>query len=248
VGAELDGSAANYGGLNLAAQIFGPERNKAVEIGTKWELFDKRLLVTGALFQTTKDNAREIVGTQVTANAAYRVQGIDLEVAGKITDRWSIIGGLVLMNTKVTNSSVLTNVGLPLANIAHQSFSLLTKYDVTDMFTVGGQAIYRSRVYGGSLLAANGGTAIAAIGTSTNTIGVPAPSAANPFLNIPTVLPSYWRFDAFAEAKIGPNFNLKAGVINMFNRTYYDAFYQSAAPFALIAPGRSFYLEARAKF
>ena len=40
-------------------QIFGPEKNKAIELGTKWELFDRHLLVTGALFQTKKDNARE---------------------------------------------------------------------------------------------------------------------------------------------------------------------------------------------
>jgi len=245
VGAELDGTTAQYGGLNAAAAIFSPERNKAIEVGTKWELFDKRLLVTGALFQTTKENAREILGTgaaaQVVAGAAYQVRGIDLEVAGKITDRWSMLGGLVLMDDHVTKSAFPTNVGLPLSNIANRSFTLLTKYDLLDWFTVGGQAIYRSQLYGGTFLAANGGTAF-------NAAGLPAPTAANPYINVPTVLPSYWRFDAFAEAKIGPNFNLKVGAINIFNRTYYDAFYQSAAPFALVAPGRSVYLEARAKF
>ena len=45
-------------------QIFGPEKNKAIEIGTKWELFDRRLLVTAALFQTEKENARESQNVQ----------------------------------------------------------------------------------------------------------------------------------------------------------------------------------------
>ena len=67
-------------------------------------------------------------------------------------------------------------------------------------------------------------------------------------MNVPTELPSHWRFDAFAEAKVGPNFTLKLSVVNIFNRTYYDAFYQSAAPFALIAPARSVIFEARARF
>ena len=65
------------------AVILGPERNKAAEIGTKWELFDRHLLVTGALFQTEKDNARETVnGTarSLQSGAAYQVEGIDLEV------------------------------------------------------------------------------------------------------------------------------------------------------------------------
>ena len=64
VGAEFDGTSIQYGGLapvlnGGVSQIFGPERNKAIEMGTKWELFDRHLLVTAALFQTEKENARE---------------------------------------------------------------------------------------------------------------------------------------------------------------------------------------------
>ena len=79
IGAELDGVAAQYGGLAPVLngnpnQIFGPEQNQAAEIGTKWELFDKRLLVTGALFQTKKENARESRNiTRDPASAGQRV-------------------------------------------------------------------------------------------------------------------------------------------------------------------------------
>ena len=87
VGAELDGTSANYGGLNPTSpinQIFGPVEAKAVEVGTKWELFDRHLLATAALFRTDVSNARELVpagfanaGT-IQAGAAYHVQGIDV--------------------------------------------------------------------------------------------------------------------------------------------------------------------------
>ena len=30
-------------------------------------------------------------------------------------------------------------------------------------------------------------------------------------------------------------------VNNIFNKIYYDAFYQSAAPFVLVAPGRAYW-------
>jgi len=160
VGSEFDGTSAQYGGLAPSLngnpnQIFGPEKNKAIEIGTKWELFDRRLLLTAALFQTEKENAREsqnianagaatatcpypagTTGTVscISAGAAYRIRGIDLGVGGKITDKWSVFGGLVLMQSEVTKSLVPspqpllfpTNVGLKLANVAHQSFSLLS--------------------------------------------------------------------------------------------------------------------------
>ncbi len=254
VGAEFDGTSAQYGGLAPVLngnpnQVLGPEKNRAIEVGTKWELFDRHLLVTAALFQTEKENAREsrnianagqatascpypagTVGAVscITGGAAYRIRGIDLGAAGKITDEWSIFGGLVLMESAVTKSLIPspqlllypTNVGRPLANIAHQSFSLLTKYQLTDVWELGGQAVYRSQIYGGTFLAANQGTS----------------------------LPSYWRFDAFAEAKVNKNWTAKLFVNNIFNKTYYDALYQSATPFVLEAPGRSIAMVLSARY
>jgi catecholate siderophore receptor len=253
VGAEFDGTSTAYGGLaptlnGNANQIFGPEKNRAIEVGTKWELFDRHLLLTAALFQTEKDNARESQNVTaatataacpypanttgsvacISAGAAYRIRGIDLEAGGKITDKWSVFGGLVLMQSEVTKSLIppantilyKTNVGLQLANVAHQSFSLLSKYQITDVWELGGQAVYRSKMYGGTFLAANQGTS----------------------------LPSYWRFDAFAEAKIDKNWTVKLFVANIFNKLYYDALYQSPAPFVLEAPGRSASLVVSARF
>ena len=258
VGAEFDGTSSQYGGLapflpGNPNQLFGPEKNKAFEVGTKWELFDKRLLVTGALFQTEKENAREsqnitaatpaatvaglgctysgaVGGTQscITAGAAYRIQGIDLGVGGKITDKWSVFGGLVLMKSEVTKSLVPspqpllfpTNVGLKLANVAHQSFSILSKYKLTDVWELGGQAVYRSEMYGGTFLAANQGTSI----------------------------PAFWRFDTFVEAKVDKNWTAKLFVYNITNKLYYDALYQSATPFVFVSPGRSVSMVLSARF
>jgi catecholate siderophore receptor len=255
VGSEFDGTSAQYGGLSPSLNgnpntIFGPEKNTAIEAGTKWEVFNRHLLLTAAVFQTNKENAREsqnvtstaaaaaIPGCSynatagsvscITAGAAYYVRGIDLGAAGKITDKWSLSGGLVLMQSQVTKSLVpspqpllyASNVGLPLANVAHQSFNVLTKYQLTDVWEWGGQATYRSKIFGGTFLAANQGTQ----------------------------LPSYWRFDTFVEAKIDKNWRVKLFVNNIFNKTYYDALYQSSAPFVLEAPGRSASLVIAARF
>jgi catecholate siderophore receptor len=253
VGAEFDGTSAAYGGLapilnGNSNQIFGPEKNRAAEVGTKWELFDRHLLLQASLFQTWKDNAREsqniasaaaatpscpytaTAGTVscISAGAAYWIRGIDIEAAGKITDKWSVFGGVVLMQSEVTKSLApspqpllyASNVGLPLANIAHQSFNVLTKYQLTDVWEIGGQATWRSKIYGGTLLAANQGTS----------------------------LPDYWRFDAFVEAKINKNWQAKLAVNNITNKLYYDALYQSATPFVFVAPGRVAYLTLSARY
>lgn len=219
-GSELDATGTDYGGVPPnSTLLLGPERNKAIELGTKWELADRHLLVTGALFQTTKDNARETVNGLLTSGAAYRIQGIDIEAEGKITDRWSIFGGLVLMQSKVTQSGVASNLGLQLANIAHQSFSMLTKYKFDGGWELGGQAVYRSKVYGGTFAANTGNE-----------------------------LPSYWRFDAFVEKKIDQNWTMKLYAQNLTNKLYYDTLYRSAVPFVAVAPGRAFYVVTTAKF
>jgi catecholate siderophore receptor len=222
-GSELDATAFDYGGLPLTGAVFGPEQNKAAEIGTKWELFDRHLLVTGALFQTEKTNARETVlvngQNQLQSGAAYRVEGIDLEVSGKITDRWSVFGGIVLMRSKVTQSGNPANIGLQMANIAHESFSMLSKYKFDGGWELGGQAVYRSKIFGGTFGANTG-----------------------------TELPSYWRFDAFVEKKIDKNWTMKLYAQNLTNKLYYDTLYRSAVPFVAVAPGRAFYLVTSAKF
>jgi catecholate siderophore receptor len=219
VGAELDASGTAYGGLvvnNTTFQALPPEMNKAAEVGTKWELFDRHLLLTAALFQTEKSNARETVGSNILSTGVYRVRGIDLEAAGKITDRWSVFGGLVLMESKVLQSIDPNSVGAQLANIAHQSFNLLTKYKFDDHWEVGGQAVYASKIYGGTFAAING-----------------------------NVLPEHWRFDSFVEFKVDKHMTAKLSVNNIFNTTYYDAFYRSNSPFVFIAPGRSVWLTLR---
>ncbi|MBR0962722.1 TonB-dependent receptor [Bradyrhizobium diazoefficiens] len=219
-GSELDATGTDYGSSPpTGTTILGPEQNKAAEVGTKWELFDRHLLVSGALFHTTKDNARETVGTTLTSGAAYRIQGIDIEASGKLTDRWSVFGGIVLMDSKVTKSNIASNIGLQLANVAHQSFSLLTKYKFDGDWEVGGQAVFRSKVYGGTFGANTG-----------------------------TLIPSYWRFDAFVEKKIDKNWTMKLYAQNLTNKLYYDTLYRSAAPFVAVAPGRAFYLVTSAKF
>jgi catecholate siderophore receptor len=229
VGAEVDGTSTTYGGLSPTAtvnQIFGPQKNRAEEIGTKWELFNRHLLATAAIFQTDVTNARESIPAglpnagQIAAGAAYRVHGVDFGVDGKITDKLSIAGGLVLMDTKVVKSVAPTNIGLGLANIANRSFNVLTKYKVTSDWEIGGQATYRAKIYGGTLLIANAGT----------------------------VLPDYWRFDLFTEYKVNQHLTAKLFINNIFDKTYYDAFYQSAAPFVLVAPGRSASFVMTAKF
>lgn len=241
VGSELDGSGEAYGGLSAQNAPFRPERNKSAEIGTKWELFNKQVLFTASLFQTTKDNARESFGTGATATlvdtAAYRVRGLEFGLGGNVTDKLSLFGGAVFMDSEQTKSLTADNIGQKLANIAHQSFNLLAKYQVTDKWSISGQATYKSEIFGGTLAAAKFGGGTVTVGGQNYALPVGY-----------NKLPAGWRFDIMSEYKFNKTFSVDMKVLNVANTKLYDAFYRSNAPYVYIAPGRAAYLTVKATF
>ncbi len=218
VGAELDVSSASYGGIVAANSVLPPELNKSYEIGTKWQLFDRKLLASAALFRTTKDNARELINNVWTGNGAYVVQGVEFNLAGNITDKWSVFGGAVFMNSEVTKSDNAANIGKRLGRNSHETFNLLSKYEVLDGITLGAGGTYKSAVYGGTLAQAD------------------------------WYVPGGWRFDLMAEWKVRKNMSLRANVNNVFDKVLYETPYENAAQYAHIAPGRVAYLSLNVKY
>ncbi len=221
MGQELDGGGGDYAGLDANSQLLEPEQNTSLELGTKWQLGN--LMVTGAAFQTTKGQARETIGTGPSATTSdtgkYKVTGIELGVAGNVTDKLSLWGGATVINSEILESADAANLGMEFANIAHEQFNLLAKYRVTDKLSVGGQATWRGKIQGGTFAASNGNE-----------------------------LPSYWRLDAMADYEIRENASLSFRVDNLTDELYYDAFYRSATPYVYVAPGRSVSLSLKMKF
>jgi catecholate siderophore receptor len=241
VGAEMDGNSADYGAITTGNQTLRPERNTSAEAGTKWELFDRRALLTAAVFQTTKDHARETIGSGASAviqdTAAYRIRGLEFTASGKLTDEWSLFGGISFLNSQVEDSATASNIGRPLANIAHASFNLLTKYQLTKDLSIGTQATYKGEILGGTT---------AATWYSASTVNVSGSSVATPAGY--NKLPSGWRFDLMAEYQISKVISAKFIATNIFDKVLYDAFYRSNTPFVYLSPGRSAQLTLQAKF
>src|SRR5262245_16047544 len=225
IGSELDSTGPQYNGLSPTLVRVAPQEARSIEVGTKWELFNKRLLATAALFQTDVENARtnDAVTATDPSNAfkgKYRVRGIELGAAGNITNAWSVYGGLVLLDTEVLASSNAQDVGRELANIPLTQFSMLLRYQLTNQLAVAGSATFGGDVWGGHL----------------------ARNAAN------NRTVDWWRFDAFAEYKVMPNMTVTVSGLNLTNELYYDAIYQAANSFAFVAPGRAGYLTVKVKY
>jgi len=235
VGQELDATQVDYGGLTASLAGLKPEQNTAIELGTKWEVFGRHLLATAALFQTTKENAREPspLGNPnpPTATGEFRVRGVELGAQGKLTERWSVYGGLVVMETEVTDSSTPRYIGRRLANIPETQFNLLSKYQLTEHLSIGGQAVYAGEVFGGLFAA-----------------GQTAASLTDPTVDRFNRIPAHWRFDLLSEYKFSEHFSAQLNVINVTNELYYDSLYRASTPFAFVAPGRAGYLTLNWKY
>jgi catecholate siderophore receptor len=150
-----------------------PVRMHNYETGIKWDFFNGRLSTTAALFRTEKKDVPHVTRDSSTIWLEEQVvQGIEIGIAGSITDRWKAFGGLLWLHSERKNSAAFNaeacvdrpgDFGVPAGNTDDEtaqncvgvttngdelaftpSFTatLWTTYDVTREFTVGGGVQY----------------------------------------------------------------------------------------------------------
>jgi catecholate siderophore receptor len=139
---SLEQLTATLGQQNLA-----PETNKSYEAGAKWDLLKGNLSLTTAVFDVTKDNARQLVSTGVYALAGdIEVKGVELGAAGRITRNWQVFAGLAVMNPRIIRAVDGTQGNVP-SNVPHDSASLWTTYKLARDWETGGGVSYMSNRY-----------------------------------------------------------------------------------------------------
>lgn len=214
-GGEPDtGTSAGYGGLvifNGSAAGAKPETSQNIELGTKWNLLDDKLLATAAMFQTTKGDVMEGAdyNTAGTFNTGKnRVRGIEFGLAGNLTRDLQVQAGAAFMKSKVLKSATASNVGRPLANFADRSFAVQGKYQFTRNFALGAVARYESNRCGGQ---PDTGAGFNAQGHCSQPV------------------PSFSVYDLFATYRINKHADLRLNVLNVTDKDYYTAVYRSGA-------------------
>ncbi|WP_292052036.1 MULTISPECIES: TonB-dependent receptor [unclassified Brevundimonas] len=147
------------GSGNLAGQLLEPEETESFEIGAKANLFDDKLSLGIAAFQLTRENAAILVAPDVYEQAGeVEVKGVELSVAGNITDKWQVFGGYTWQDSELVKGAYnSTVVGEQLANTPEHSASLFTTYRLLPKLTVGGGVYYVSKSWGGNQNGAGGG-------------------------------------------------------------------------------------------
>lgn len=212
-----------------------PERNYTYELGTKWSFFDDQLMLTGALFQTEKTNARVTNPDGTTDNLGKtRSKGIELGVAGQITEKWGVSAGYTYQDVKYVDNGY-TNIGTDAAptyvasylngkqvtKIPRNSLSVWTTYAYNDQLTLGGGATY----------------------TDKRVQSYWNPNAATP---AQYELPATWRVDLMAAYKITEDTSVQLNVNNVFDEQIYSDSHVSQH--VIVEPGRNFVVTLNHRF
>jgi len=149
-------------GITAAIKNLKPEEVKTYELGTKWDVLNDKLNLTAAIFRTEKTNTRATAEDGTTQNIGEtRVDGIELGVNGNITEKWAVSAGYTYLDSELVDGGY-TNVGSTTApvyqanpsngnqvqNVAKNSATLWTTYQVLPDLTLGAGAVAMDKVYG----------------------------------------------------------------------------------------------------
>ena len=176
-----------------------PETSNAYEVGAKFDLFDG-VTANIALFDIHKRNVlyNESVGGETNAKTAGRVrsQGVEVDLAGSLTENTNIIASYGYTDAKVLEDPDYASKPLP--NVPRHTGSLFLTYDIHNAFA------------GNTLTLGGGGH------------GVSRRSATN---GADYYLPGYFVADAFAAYKMKLQYpvTLQVNVKNLFDKTYYTS-------------------------
>jgi catecholate siderophore receptor len=139
---------------NVASITLAPEKNVSYEAGVKVDVLQGNLSLTGAIFRIEKTNLR--IPNDPSAPTAQqflvldglaRVDGFELGAAGKVTDKWQVIGGYSYLDSSIAQTSNLAELGRWLPNAPRHNLAVWTTYDITPQLTVGGGATYQSDAF-----------------------------------------------------------------------------------------------------
>lgn len=138
--------------LTLAANNaqLAPETATTYEIGGSWNVIEG-LRLNGSVFRIEKRNARTsdpANDTLQVLDGIVRVDGFEISAVGQITPEWNIMVGYTRLNSEIVESNNPNEVGREFANVAPNTASLWTTYNLPHGIQLGGGVSYVDRRYG----------------------------------------------------------------------------------------------------
>ncbi|MBV9862826.1 MAG: TonB-dependent receptor, partial [Alphaproteobacteria bacterium] len=196
--------------LTVATASLAPERNKTYEVGSKWELLDNQLAVTGAIYQTEQTNLREVDPNNplfdILAGDAV-AKGIELESAGHLTPEWQVTGGFAYTFSEIDKSPITgpaSDLGHRLGNVPMYSANLWTTYQLPWWhLQIGGGVDYASSRFASTTPTIAGG------------------------VDFWKEVPGYWTLNGMLKYPLGEKVALQLNLYNLADNKYYDQVHPS---------------------
>ncbi|WP_297927229.1 TonB-dependent receptor [uncultured Agitococcus sp.] len=204
---------------NQANAELDPQQTTTAELGTKWELLNKRLNVSAAVYRTENDKQASVDAVTGVANQEGKtlVDGIELAAVGQLTNFWQLTMSVGFMESEqLGQSSKSSSTGVITTSDGVRwtpdvTASVWTSYTL-EKFTFGGGARY--------------------VGEQKRVVTTNANLATE---NMP-VIPAYTVADVMAAYKVNKNTNLRLNVYNVFDEEYISTLNNSGARMTLGAP------------
>ncbi|AQS40712.1 outer membrane receptor for monomeric catechols [Shewanella psychrophila] len=128
-----------------------PEYGEQYEIGTKWELFDGSLLLTGAVFDITVSNVTVTEDLEVptvdhekitTQSGEQRHKGFEMGAQGQVSDNWFMTASMMYLNAEYVRPESDSLNGMTPVDAPEWSANVWTRYEMTDALALNFGAIY----------------------------------------------------------------------------------------------------------
>ncbi|WP_028767759.1 TonB-dependent receptor [Shewanella fidelis] len=128
-----------------------PEYGEQYEIGTKWELFDGSLLLTGAVFDITVSNVTvtEQLETPIgdkdtitTQSGEQRHKGFEMGAQGQVSESWFMTGSMMYLDAEYVRPETDSLNGKTPVDAPEWSANIWTRYEMTDDLALNFGAIY----------------------------------------------------------------------------------------------------------
>ncbi|OGT60557.1 MAG: TonB-dependent receptor [Gammaproteobacteria bacterium RIFCSPHIGHO2_12_FULL_63_22] len=196
--AFLPRSGEQLASLSATNQSLEPEEFNNLELGAKWDI-SPTLAATAAVYRLTRSNvavvdpldSRKLV---LLTGDSQRVEGIELGLSGKISEKWSVMGGFAYQEAQTTQDvetspGTVLPAGRILPQVPRRTFSLWNRYDFNPRWGAALGLIARDKMF-----------------TSTSNA---------------VTLPGYARVDGAVFFAVSENIQMQLNVENLLDREYF---------------------------
>ena len=142
---------------DINGSTLAPVEGDSYEAGLKAAYFDGRLNASLAFFRIEQDGVAESIGTNpVTNEGIYKAidgattKGVELELAGEVTDGWNVSAGYTYARTRDADEQRIYGFPLSTSKPEHvvRTFTTYRLPGALDQVTIGGGISWQSAFYG----------------------------------------------------------------------------------------------------